>query len=130
MPHNSDVVRYVESDMNITDGNGVKYLFNGVHETMNDIITRWMCTSICSARYPHPTLVSFQYQTLQNQWEPSAYYNLNDRLVFDERDKDGSPKLYLMEQKAVAITIIKLRQADRQVLPPCPMPIKRAFRAM
>ena len=100
VPHNSDVVRYVESDMNITDGNGVKYLFNGVHETMNDIITRWMCTSICSARYPHPTLVSFQYQTLQNQWEPSAYYNLNDRLVFDERDKDGSPKLYLMEQKS------------------------------
>ena len=33
-------------------------------------------------------------------------------------------------KKAVAITIIKLRQADRQVLPPCPMPIKRAFRAM
>lgn len=59
VPHNSDVVRYAESDMNITDGNGVKYLFNGVHETMNDIITRWMCTSICSARYPHPTLVSF-----------------------------------------------------------------------
>lgn len=49
VPHNSDVVRYAESDMNITDGNGVKYLFNGVHETMNDIITRWMCTSICSA---------------------------------------------------------------------------------
>lgn len=100
VPHNSDVVRYAGSDMNITDGNGVKYLFNGVHEKMDDIITRWMCTSICSARYPHHTLVSFQYQTLRNQWEPSSYFNLNDRLVFDHRDKYQSPKLYLMEQKS------------------------------
>lgn len=84
----------------------------------------------CSARYPHHTLVSFQYQTLQNQLEPGSYYNLNDRLVFDERDKDGSPKLYLMEQKSDGNNYIKSLQADRQVPPPYPMPIKRAFRAM
>lgn len=104
IPRNNDNVRYRGMNMEITDEKGILYLFNGIHERTSDVITRWMCSSIKSSRNPAQTLVSFQYQIFPYQINPNSFYNLDDKLIFNDNDQitPGSPRIIVTEQRTNA----------------------------
>ena len=100
IPRNNDKVTYSGNYMDINDENGVKYEFHGVNEKSSDNITRWLCTAI---RSPHKTdaLVTFGYSSTSNVINPSSFYNLDNKLIFNSRNISGSdPELIMTEQSS------------------------------
>lgn len=97
MPRNNDKVEYA-GDMTITDENGIKYLFNGAKEKTGDYTTRWMCSSIWSPRNRTSALVSFEYRTASNLTNPNDFYNLNNKLILNEKQLSGGSNTILTEQ--------------------------------
>ncbi|MDD2954607.1 MAG: RHS repeat protein [Parabacteroides sp.] len=91
IPLTNDEVRYSGTRMDITDGSGVKYEFGGVNEKADDIITRWMCTAIRSPRQTNDP-VTFEYNMIRTLLHPSAYFNLDSRIIINSV-QNGSPKL-------------------------------------
>lgn len=112
IPRNNDKVEYV-GGMAITDQDGIKYLFSGPYETAEDhtngwmcnsVITRWMCSSIKSARDPSRTLASFSYHTNPNEDAPKDSYNLNDKVIIATTRKDSHIRNTLTDQRSSVTT--------------------------
>lgn len=94
VPRNNDLVKWnYDGTMNITDENGLRYYFGGTCEKTGDDITRWLCSSICSARHPEQQLVSFSYLSPVHFTNPSSYYNLNGQLIFKAIDQPNRETL-------------------------------------
>lgn len=95
-PRNNDLVKWnYDNSMKITDENGLQYYFGGTCEKTGDNFTRWLCSSICSARHPEQQLVSFSYLSPVHFTNPSSYYNLNGQLVFKDIDRPDSKTLLI-----------------------------------
>lgn len=96
VPRNNDLVKFNnDNTMDITDENGLQYHFEGTCETSGDDITRWPCSSICSARYPEQQLASFTYLSPMYFPNPSVYYNLNGQLIFKDIDQPNRQTLLI-----------------------------------
>lgn len=83
IPRTNDRVYFHYGSMDATDANGIQYLFDGVHEKAGKFITRWLCTSIRSPRQTNP-LVTFEYTTKRSRMHPSAYFNLDGRVIIND----------------------------------------------
>lgn len=57
-----------------------------------------MCASIWSPRNTTSALVSFEYQAASNLINPNNFYNLTDKLIFNEERLSGDPITTLTEQ--------------------------------
>ena len=98
-PRNNDKVEYHHANgIEITDENGIFYSFNGAYEKTGEYITRWLCSSIRSARNPGQELVSFAYRTLPHYIHPNTFYNLNDKLIFDRKSEGNTHEVIMIEQ--------------------------------
>lgn len=90
IPRNNDKVEYHNADgIRIKDARGVKYLFDGEREKVEDYTTRWMCKSIWSPNNPNHALIDFSYTTLPNNYSLGHYYNLNDKVIIT-RSRNGN----------------------------------------
>lgn len=90
IPRNNDKVEYHNANgMLIKDARGVKYLFDGEREQVEDNVTRWMCKSIWSPNNPNHALVDFSYTTLPHFYSLGHYYNLNDHVIV-KRSRNGN----------------------------------------
>lgn len=98
VPLNNDRIKYSGGDIEITDENGVRYSFGGTREKCGDYTTRWLCSSIYSARNPEQELVSFSYYTIPHIINPSLYYNLDDRLIFDKVQNSNGSSMVMIKQ--------------------------------
>lgn len=107
IPRNNDRVE-LRNGLTITDPNGVKYLFSGpcevneiddVNWVCNSVITRWMCSSIQSARNPDITLVDFSYRTTPNVFGPGNFDNLNNKVIINISSRGNNIKNTLTEQR-------------------------------
>lgn len=93
IPCTNDYVRYRGVNMDITDGSGMKYEFNGVNEKSGNYVTRWMCTAIRSPRQVAP-LVTFNYSNRVNYIDPGSYFNLDSKVVINQKSgRDGQVML-------------------------------------
>lgn len=105
IPRNNDKVEYSGGNIDITDENGVIYNFHGPYETVQgsyptgDYRTRWMCSSIRSPRNRDNVWISFQYQTIPNMMNPSSFYNLDNKLIFNDCTNPAKIRTVLTEQK-------------------------------
>lgn len=83
VPYNNDKVEFSEggTGINITDGNGVKYKFNGNYEKTGDIKTCWLCNSIWSPQNLLTPLVTFGYGAPLRTTGLSALYNLDNKVI-------------------------------------------------
>lgn len=99
VPRNNDRVEYHNaSGMEITDENGIRYSFNGACEKTGDYVTRWLCSSIWSARNPGQELVNFSYRTIPHLTHPNKFYNLDNKLIFDAKQASGDRRVIMFEQ--------------------------------
>ncbi len=96
VPRNNDLVKWnYDNTMNITDENGLNYYFGSTCEKTGDDITRWLCSSVCSARHPEQKLVSFSYLSPIHFTNPSTFYNLNEQLIFKDIDQPNRKTLLI-----------------------------------
>lgn len=98
VPLNNDRIKYSGGNVEITDENGVRYSFGETREKCGDYTTRWLCSSIYSARNPEEELVSFSYYTLSGITNPSLYYNLDDKLIFDKVSDSRGSSMVMIKQ--------------------------------
>lgn len=96
IPMTNDDVRFGYGNMDITGADGTVYEFHGVNEKTGDYITRWMCTAIRSPRHPDRP-VTFEYATISNELPPSAYFNMDNRIVINSVG-GSNPELLLCKQ--------------------------------
>lgn len=98
VPLNNHRIEYSGGNIEITDENGVRYSFGETREKCGDYTTRWLCNSIYSARNPGQELVNFSYYTIPRITNPSAYYNLDDRLIFDKVQNSHGSSMVMIKQ--------------------------------
>lgn len=98
VPLNNDRIEYSGNDVTITDENGLRYSFGDTREKCGDYTTRWLCSSIYSAKNPGQELMNFSYQTISKITNPSLYYNLDDRLIFDRRGGAYGGSMVMIKQ--------------------------------
>ena len=99
IPRTNDLVEYSGGTINIKDENGIRYMFSGTYEKCGTYTTRWLCSSIWSPRNSSKSMIDFEYQTFSQLLNPGAYYNLDNKLVFNECTSWGNTcKLYVTEQ--------------------------------
>lgn len=96
IPLTNDNVQYHGTNMDITDASGILYEFHGANEKTGNYITRWMCTAIFSPRHSIP-LATFNYTNRINSMNPGSYYNLDSKLVINQRN-GSDPKTVLTKQ--------------------------------
>lgn len=97
VPRNNDKVIFNHDySMDITDENGVKYYFGEAYEKTGDDVTRWLCSSICSARHQGQQLATFSYLPPRYHMNPSNYYNLNGQITFTKRDSWNKETLLMI----------------------------------
>lgn len=96
VPLTNDKIMFSGGNINITDENGVRYAFNGTREKCGDYTTRWLCSSIYSARNPGQELMNFSYQIIPRVQNPNRFYNLNDKLIFDDISTSGGDRSMVM----------------------------------
>ncbi|PWG78233.1 RHS repeat domain-containing protein [Pararcticibacter amylolyticus] len=99
IPRTNDKVEYHSGGgMSITDAQGVRYLFDGEREDVENIITRWMCSSIWAPNNPNNALINFSYTTLPYNHSLGHYYNLNDRVIIKKSQNDPHAADILTEE--------------------------------
>ncbi|SEN74595.1 YD repeat-containing protein [bacterium A37T11] len=82
IPRNNDKVEYHNaSGISITDTRGMKYLFDGEQEIVENNVMRWMCKSIWSPNNPNNALINFSYTKIANVFSQGHYYNLDNKVV-------------------------------------------------
>lgn len=98
VPLTNDRIDYSGGNVTITDENGIRYSFGDTRETCGDYTTRWLCSSIYSARNPQQELVNFSYRTTPHVINPNLYYNLDSKLIFDEISYSKTNSMVMIEQ--------------------------------
>lgn len=105
IPRNEDIVKYdANGDLSITDEKGLKYTFGSAYEkcdifgSYDSYVTRWLCSSIKSARNPKQELVSFSYQVIPYLWHPNTFYNLDNKLIFSDSDYASYHRAIMIEE--------------------------------
>ena len=95
---NDRVIRDGANYIEITDAQGIRYYFGDLCETLDNHVTRWMCSNISSAR-TGDLLASFQYDSWFFRDAPVDHHNLHDQLIFVSRD-DRREKVLMIDQNA------------------------------
>lgn len=98
IPRTTDRVYFGGSSMNAIDANGIQYQFSGANEKTGEYITRWLCSSIHSPRRVNP-LVTFDYTTTRGKNHPSAYFNLDSKVIINNI-ASSNPRVIFTEQSA------------------------------
>lgn len=109
LPRNNDIVKYTGNGFSITDPGGVQYLFYGTYEKAESpnlgwlnstYITRWLCSSIQSARNPEQTLVRFSYHKDPIRFSSDNYQSgMTDKIQINtRRNMSGSWENILTRQ--------------------------------
>lgn len=87
VPRTNDRVVYQNADgIDITDENGVQYHFGETREKTGEFVTRWLCSSIYSARHQGQQLVHFSYGPLREHLNPADYCGMSGQLTFVRRN--------------------------------------------
>lgn len=98
IPMTNDDVRFGYGSVSIKGADGIQYEFNGVNEKTGDYITRWMCTAIRSPQHPNRS-VTFEYRTEKINTSPSAYFNMDSRIIINSAG-GSKPGLLLCKQSS------------------------------